>query len=307
MTSCYYESEEQSPVHIARAQALRSASAKIPFHPSGNVLQYVQILKLKKRMRVAMKKIMVMLRVFIALLFLTTTGCAGMKLLPFTDDAKKYQAAIKLVEQRNYQAAHEAYRAIAETNSPWAEEAKYQAGSVLIANKNPAKRYAAAEREFEEFLSKYPESDLAGEAASWLAMLKMFHATKAGDLAREIESLNLRIAAYLKDLQKIQGEDELLRKEREALLTERTALLRKTVELLNEKTALIRKSEELARDNAGLTKDRIALTNQVHVLNKEKQKLVEQKASLEKSLRELTMVDIKMEKKRSRIKAEEKK
>ena len=243
----------------------------------------------------------------LALVILLVSGCGVMRSLPFTEDSKNYQAAKRSFEQGRYDAARDAYRAIAETRSPWAEEAKFNAASVLVYYDNPQKSYLSAEGEFEDFLARYPQSALASEASTWLAMLKMFHQTNVGILSKEVELLTVKGERLTKELQQSQSEGASLRKEREMILAEKTLLLRKVEYLLGEKEALIRKKEELANDNEALVKDKQVLTKRVEVLKKEKKALAEAKAVLEKSLRDLTMVDVKMERKRSKIKAEEKK
>lgn len=249
----------------------------------------------------------VLKKTLLLLLVLLTMSCTAMKYLPFSEDSKNYQAAKMYFEQGRYDAAHDAYRSIATSRSPWAEESKFNAASVLIYYNNPRKSYITAEEEFEEFLAKYPNSSLASEASTWLAMLKMFHQTNVGMLSKEVEELTVKSERLTKELQKNRTENDALRNERDLIFAERNALVKKVDELLGEKEALIRKNEELTKDNLGLVKDKKVLTKSVDSLRKEKKTLLEAKAALEKSLHDLTMVDIKMERKRSKIKAEEKK
>jgi tetratricopeptide (TPR) repeat protein len=246
-----------------------------------------------------------MKEVALTLALFLISGCAVLRSLPFTEDAKRYQVAQTYFDRGNYKAAYEAYRVIADSRSPWAEEAKFNAAYALVYHKNPQKNYASAELEFDEFLSRYPRSAFIGEATTWSAMLKMFHQTKAGELAKEVDVLTAKVENLTNELRKNQGENVGLRKEREALLSERTALLQKIDGLLNEKEALIGKNVELAKDKEGLTREKTGLTKKVDMLSKEKAKLLEAKAALEKSLRDLTMVDVKMERQRKKIKTEE--
>jgi FtsZ-binding cell division protein ZapB len=243
----------------------------------------------------------------LVLVVLLVSGCGVMRSLPFTADSKNYQTAKRYFEQGRYDVAHDAYRAISESRSPWAEEAKFNAASVLVYYNNPRKNYTSAEGEFEDFLFRYPQSSLANEASTWLSMLKMFHQTNVGILSKEVESLTVKGERLTKEMQQAQQEGDSLKKEREVILAEKAILLKKVDYLLSEKDALIRKNEELVKDNEGLAKDKQALTKRVDVLKKEKKVLSEAKATLEQSLRDLTMVDVKMERKRSKIKAEEKK
>ena len=242
-----------------------------------------------------------------ALVLVVVSGCTALRSLPFTEDTRKYQVAQAYFERGNYSAAHDAYWAIATTHSPYAEASKFYSAYVLVYYKNPQKSFAAAEQEFEEFVIRYPGSTLAGEASTWLDMLKMFHETKAGELANEAASLIMRIENMEKELQKTQSEDMILRKERETLLSERSVLWDRINVLLNEKEALIKKSTELAKDKEALSKDKIMLSKKVETLIKEKMKLIEAKTVLEKSLHDLTMVDVKMERQRKKMKGEENK
>jgi hypothetical protein len=242
--------------------------------------------------------------VIMIMLLFAVAGCAALK-LPFTENSKRYQVAQTYFERGDYKAAYDAYQAIAATSSAWAEDSKFNAGYVLIYYKNQQKDYGLAEQEFEVFLARYPKGALADEAFTWLDMLKMFHQTKAGELAREVATLTMKSENLAKDLMKTQSEREGLKKERAALLDERTSLLLKIDGLLNEKEALIKKNTELAKDKAGLARDKTVLTRKAELLNKEKAKLLEAKAALEKSLRDLTMVDVKMEKQRTKMKKEE--
>jgi hypothetical protein len=244
--------------------------------------------------------------VFVVLFFLLT-GCAVLKSLPFSEESKKYQEAETFFEQGQYKDAYGAYRAISATDSPWAEQAKFNAAYVLVYHKNPDKDYALVAREFDEFLARYPSGARAGEAHTWLGILKMFDQTKTGELLKETAALTARIEAATKELQKAQGNEEVLKKERDALLAEKTGLAKKVDDLLNEKEALIKNNTALVKDNEALTKDRAALEKKIVALNKEKNSLIQAKLKLEKSIRDLTLVDIKMEKKRKKMQKEEKK
>jgi hypothetical protein len=244
--------------------------------------------------------------VITAILLFAVTGCASLK-LPFTENSKRYQVAQTYFERGNYTAAYDAYQAIAATRSAWAEDSKFNAAYMLVYFRNEQKNYGLAEQEFEVYLSRYPKGALAGEAATWLDMLKMFHQTKTGELAREVTLLTMKSENHVKELQKTQSDRDGLKKERELLLDERALLLQKVDALLNEKEALIKKNTELAKDKEGLARDKTVLAKKVDSLNKEKAKLLETKAALEKNLRDLTMVDVKMEKQRKKIKKEENK
>lgn len=243
-----------------------------------------------------------MKRGMVAIVFVLITGCAVLTppfLVP--EDTKQYQAAKASFEQGNYKEAHDAYRAIADSGSSWAEQAKFDAAYVLVYYKNPEKNFAEAAREFGEFVARYPENARAAEANTWLALLKMFEQTKAGALLKEVAALSLQIESVSKELQKAQTERDALMKEKEALLTEKTALMKKAADLQNEKDALTDKNAALVKSNEGLSKDKATLEKKINTLDKEKKNLIQAKAKLEKSLRALTMIDVKMEKKRKKI------
>jgi len=245
-----------------------------------------------------------MRRYALAVTLLVLSGCAALKSLPFTEDTKRYQVAQAYFENGNYPAAYDAYQAIAASRSPYAEEAKFYASYVLVYYKNPHKAFAVAEQGFEEFVVQYPRSSFAGEASTWLEMLKMFHQTKAGELAREVSSLTARIESVEKELLMMKSENTSLKKERTDLLIERLALADRINVLINEKEALIGKNIELTKDKEGLARDKNTLSKRVEALSKEKAKLIEAKSALEKSLHDLTMVDVKMEGQRKKMKSD---
>src|SRR5208283_919009 len=184
-----------------------------------------------------------------------------------------------IFKRENYKAAYDAYRAIAVTRSPWAEESEFSAAYVLVYYRNSQKNHTTAEQEFEEFLSRYPKGARADEAATWLDMLKMFHQTKAGELARKNAALTVKFESVTKELQKTQAENDSLKNERETLFSERQALLQKVDELLNEKEAVIGKNAELPKDKEGLLRDKTMLTKKVDGLNRGKTILLEAKAA----------------------------
>jgi chromosome segregation ATPase len=249
-----------------------------------------------------------MKRSIAALVLVFMAGCA-MVTPPFliSDDTKTYHAAQALFEQEKYKEAHDAFRAIADSRSSWAKQAKFDAAYVLIYYKNPEKNFASAEQEFGEFLARYPESARAEEANTWLALLKMFDQTKAGELVKEVASLRVKIESVVKELQKTQTDKETLIKERDSLLLEKTELTKKVNDLLNEKDALIARNTALMKSNEGLGRTNAALEKKINTLDKEKKNLIQAKAKLEKSLRALTMIDVKMEKKRKKIQSREEK
>jgi outer membrane protein assembly factor BamD (BamD/ComL family) len=224
-----------------------------------------------------------------------------------SDDTKTYRAAQASFDQGKYKEAHDAFRAIAAGRSSWAEQSKFDAAYVLVYYKNPEKNFAAAEQEFNEFLARYPGSAHAEEAHTWLALLRMFDQTKAGELVKEVASLRIKIEGVAKELQKTQTDNEALMRERDSLLTEKNGLAKKVNALLSEKDALIAKNTALLKSNEKLGRENAALEKKIGALEKDKRNLMQAKTKLEKSLRALTMIDVKMEKRRKKIQNREEK
>lgn len=229
-------------------------------------------------------------------------GCASfMQNISGGEGAKKFQEANNAYEQRKFKEAYNEYRALAEsaTDPRWAEQSKFNAAYILVDHKNPDKDYILAAREFEEFLIRYPRSARAGEAGSWLEILRQFDRSRTNELLHEVDGLTKRMDDLTKELRSTQAENEEVNKERAALLIERTKLLKKVDDLLNDKDGLL-------REKATLIKEREGLTKKIDVVSKDKDALVLAKQKLEKSLHDLTMVDVKMEKQRKKIKKEQK-
>ena len=250
-----------------------------------------------------MKKIMITMMSFLI------TGCAVLTPLPFTDDAKKYQAGNAFFEQGNYKDAYIAYHDLADgrPRSHWVEQSKFNAAYVLVYYKNPNKDYIRAAREFEEFLDWYPKSILADEANTWLDTIKMFQETKAGELLKQVVSLTTKIESMTKELRESQMNRETIMKERDLLLIQKTGLAKNVDDLLIEKDILIKKNTALAAGNDELNKNKVVLEKRIDTLKKERKNLIEIKEKLEKSLHDLSLVDVTMEKKRKKLKVEEKK
>lgn len=234
------------------------------------------------------------------LLILILAGCASlMKNLSGGESEKKFQEANSAYEQRKFKEAYNEYRALAEnaTDPRLAEQSKFNAAHILVDHKNPDKDYVLAVREFEEFLIRYPRSARAGEAGSWLEILRQFERSRTNELLHQVDDLTKRVDNLTKDLRATQAENEEVNKERGTLLIERTRLLKKVDDLLNDK-------DDLLTEKATLIKEREGLTKKIDVLSRDKDALVLAKQKLEKSLHDLTMVDVKMEKQRKNIKKE---
>ncbi|MGE5751599.1 MAG: hypothetical protein ACM30F_05630 [Nitrospirota bacterium] len=248
----------------------------------------------RQKKRTVLKGLTPLLLVFIL------AGCASlMQNLSGGESAKKFQEANSAYKQRKFKEAYNEYRALAEsaTDPRLAEQSKLNAAYILVDNKNPDKDYVLAVREFEEFLIRYPRSTRASEAGSWLEILRQFERSRTNELLNQVDNLTKRVDDLTKELRATQAENEEVNKERGTLLIERSRLLKKVDDLLNDKDGLL-------REKATLIKEREGLTKKIDVLSRDKEALVLAKQKLEKSLHDLTMVDVKMEKQRKKIKKE---
>ena len=236
------------------------------------------------------------------LLVVVLAGCAPfIQNLSGGDDAKKFQRAKAASEQGRFKEAYNEYRALAESGRDprWAERSKFEAAYILVDRRNPDKNYTLAAREFEEFLIRYPKSSRAGEAGSWFEILSQFDRSRTNELLHRVDDLTKRVEDLTKALQETQAEREEVSKARDSLLIERLRLLKKVDDLLNDKDSLLKEKAALIREQEGLTK-------KIDALSKDRDALTLAKQKLEQNLRDLTLVDVKMEKERKKIKKEEK-
>ena len=239
------------------------------------------------------------------LLALLLAGCAPlMQGLAGGEGARKFQEAGAAFEQGKYREARDAYRALGadRSNRRRAERAQFNAAYILVYYRNPDKDYPRATREFEEFLIRYPASMLAGEANSWLDMLRKFDESRMSELLNEIDSLSGKMDELKKKLLEVQADKETAVKERDVLFIEKTDLMKRIGDLLNDKDGLLKEKAVLLKERDGLARNKIALERKVDILTRDKESLIRAKEKLEKSLHDLTMVDVKMEKKRKKVK-----
>jgi len=245
------------------------------------------------------------MRLLTLTLVLMLAGCAPlMQGLTGGEGAKKFRDAGTAFEQGKYREARASYRALAEDLSGprRAEQAQFNAAYLLVYYENPDKDYSHAAREFEGFLARYPSGALAGEARSWKDVLRSFEQTKTNELLKEVDTLTRKVEALTKELQNAHADGEAVAKERDLLLTEKRSLTRKVDELLNDKDGLLKEKATLLKERDGLAKDNVGLGKKIDLLTRDKEALVRAKEKLEKSLHDLTMVDVKMEKKRKKVK-----
>jgi hypothetical protein len=235
-------------------------------------------------------------------------GCAPFAHQPsVAGDLQKYRDAKTLFEQGMYRESRDAYRSLYETypQSQWAAEAQFNAAYILVYYKNPDRDYAGAQHELERYLQRYPLSTFAGEAQSWISLIKAFDQSRVRELLSEVESLTRKIEDTSKALLATQQAEAIILKERNRLIIEKNNLTNKIEELLNEKDALLDEKAGLLTDRERLITSNADIEQKNQELLGEKEELIKAKAKLEKSLREMTMVDVKMEKQRKKMKKAE--
>ncbi len=246
------------------------------------------------------------------LLAILLSGCARLTLdTGAGGDGVKYDEAEALYRQGNYAGARDAYKSYAESRpeSRPAEEARYRAAFILVDYRIPGSDYSLALTEFQEYVNRYPEGRFAIDAGSWLKVLRYFDKSRANELSHEIVALAKNIEELKARLLETQAMRDAALGERDALSQEKTNFIRKLDGLLNEKdamlkekSALLKEKEGLMKEKEGLSRDKSGLEKKVDALSKDKENLTAAKEKLEKSLHDLTMVDVKMEKKRKRMK-----
>jgi outer membrane protein assembly factor BamD (BamD/ComL family) len=242
--------------------------------------------------------------VSIVVLLLLAPGCASlMQNLPAGATARQVQEAERLFRQGNYSDARKAWQQVAREHPSTAagEQAAYQAARVLVHPKNPSKNYREAGREFEAFLQRYPSGKYADDAAAWLAALENLEQSRVTGLIEQVDALTKKLEQAAADQRKTEVERDAAAKERDALAAEREGLKKHLDGLVNEKDELLKEKAELVRERDGLLRNKAALEKQVEALTKEKERLLAAKAKLEQRLRDVTEVDIKMEKKRKKM------
>jgi hypothetical protein len=243
--------------------------------------------------------------IIIGILVLFTMGCASARYIPA--DIQTYDYANELFEKGSYGDARDAYQYLAETypKTSMAEKAQYNAAYILVYYKNPEHDYPGAEREFDNYLQRYPSGTLAAQAQSWVSVLKSFDQSKTHECMMEVESLSRKIHNLWTEIEDRQSDEKKLEKERDALLAEKEELSKKADELLKEREGLLNEKTAVTVERDGLVQDKIALQKRVLSLTEEKNHLILAKKKLEKSLHDLTMVDVRTEKQRKKIKKEE--
>ena len=249
----------------------------------------------------------------IIVLLLASTGC----LIPLQrpeggqGTGRSVNVAGRLVHEGKYQQGYEEYQRIARTaaGTPEGEEALYRAARVLLASRNPSKNYAAAVVELETYLLRYPAGKYADEAADLVAALDYSQKARVHALLENIDALEKKLEAAADARRQTEADRERTLKERDALLAERDALRAERDALgarldavVAERNELIKKQSALLRERGALMTDNGALKRKVEALKKDNEKLLAAKVKLEKNLRDMTAIDVKMEKERKKTK-----
>ena len=234
-------------------------------------------------------------------LFLLVSSCASLMQPP----SEKIPVETELMlKQGKFVQAYEAYQRIARTEagSPAGEEAAYRAARVLVSSRNPARSYPLAAEQFEAYLQRYPSGRFAEDAAAWLAALTVIRESSGETLRAQIDDLMKQLASSETALLRTESERDSTTRERDALQRERDEFGKKLEDELREKDELLRTTTALLQERDGLAKDTSALKQRVAALTKEREKLLAAKAKLEQRLRDVTEVDVTMEKERQKVK-----
>ncbi len=246
-----------------------------------------------------------MRNILIAVLLTLVPGCASlMQGLPGGATARQVQEAERLFQQGKYAEARAAWQQVAKerAGSPAGEQAAYRAARVLVYHKNPSKNYGLAARELEALLKTYPTGKHADDAASWLSLLETMEKARVTALFEQVDALTKKLEQAAADRRKTEAERDAVIKERDALTGERDDLKKRIDALVQEKEDLLKEKTALLKEKDVLAKDRAALEKKVAGLTKDKERLLAAKAKLEQRLRDVTEVDVTMEKKRKQMK-----
>jgi len=232
------------------------------------------------------------------------SGCAFLQPAPISEHEKKYEEARTLAEAGKFQDAREAFRTIAEAQpeASWGEQAKFNAAYLLVSHKNPDRNYTLAAREFEEYLVRYPIGRFADDAGSWLEVIKGLGMSRTNELLKEVDTLTKKLEDLRQDYQQKISEKEEVTRERDSLSIEKTNLSKKLDDLLFDKDSLLKEKALLLKDKEGLTEEVALGLKKVDALTIERDALIAAKEKLEKSLHDLMALDVKMEKKRKKLK-----
>ncbi len=134
-------------------------------------------------------------RVILALVILAAFGCARL-LLRSADPSSphgQFESAQQLLNEQRYPEAISLFHKVIQEapRSEWAARAQYGIATAYISAENPQKDFTQALAEFEEFLYRFPNDELAPDARNWRQVIKVLLETKKENerLNRNIEEL----------------------------------------------------------------------------------------------------------------------
>lgn len=224
-------------------------------------------------------------------------GCAGMLQPQAAREAAVRELQVRqLISDGRFGEARELWKGIAQSRhgSPAGEEALYRAALMLVHPENPSPDYRQAAAEFSALIAEYPQGAHAVDAGAWRAALNRQEASQMTELLERSASLARKLEQTASALASTEAERSALVREGEGLRSQIDALIRERDGVRVERAALARERDGLARDKSALEKDLVTMM-------KERDRLRTAKAKLEQRLRDVTEVDIRMEKKRRNI------
>jgi outer membrane protein assembly factor BamD (BamD/ComL family) len=120
----------------------------------------------------------------------------------------EFYRADSFLKEKKYPEAITAYRQIAQENDnpERAANAQFALASALAYYDNPQKDYELALHEFDEFLTRYPDSDKAPEAQQWRSLLHTIV-----DLEKENENLARNVEQYKQNIEHLNKNIEQLK------------------------------------------------------------------------------------------------
>jgi FtsZ-binding cell division protein ZapB len=212
--------------------------------------------------------------------------------------------ADRMSREGKYQQAHVVYQRVAReaAGTPVGEEALYRSARVLLDARNPSKNYAAAVMELERYVLHYPSGRYADDAADLIAALDFSQQARVHALLEEVRALEKKLDVAANERREAAVDRDRMLRERSALLAERDALGTRLAALSSERDDLLKKRSELLQERNDLVKDNKALKTRVDALRKENERLRAEKGKLDKRLRDITAIDVKMEKERKKTK-----
>ena len=124
----------------------------------------------------------------------------------------EFNRADSFLKEKKYPEAITSYSQIAkETANPErAANAQFALASALAYYDNPEKDYSRALQEFDEFLTRYPDSEKAQDAQQWRSMLRMIVEMKKENenLAKNIDQYKQNIEQYKQNIEQYKHDIE---------------------------------------------------------------------------------------------------